>query len=65
MAALRASPVAFLGWLTRMLLGPVGLFAAAAAIVTDWGGWLTAADFAFFAVLGLMLLGRWAEFRAG
>jgi hypothetical protein len=59
------SPVAFLGRLTWMLLGPVGLFAAAVAIASDWGGWLTAADAAFFAVLGLMLLGRWAEFRSG
>lgn len=64
-ASTLTSPTALLARLTWMLLGPVGLFAAAVAVASDWGGWLTATDLAFLTVLGLMLLGRWVEYRTG
>jgi hypothetical protein len=35
------------------------------AIVSNRGGWLTAADVIYFVALGAMLLGRWLEFQGG
>lgn len=48
-----------------MMLGPLALVLLGFAIVTLGNGWLTAADFAFLAVLGGVILARWLEFRSG
>jgi hypothetical protein len=34
-------------------------------IVRNWEGWVTGLDVAFFVLVGVMLLGRWLEFRGG
>lgn len=59
------SGTAFFARMTWMIAGPAALLFAGVAIMTNWGGWLTAADYVFFVVLGLMMLGRWLEFRSG
>jgi hypothetical protein len=58
-------PAAFFGRLTWMILGPVALLLLAWTIAADWDGWVTAADVIFLAILGLVPLARWAEFRTG
>ncbi len=59
------SGIAFFGRMTWMILGPAALLFAAVAVMTNWHGWLTVPDFAFFVFLSLMLAGRWLEFRSG
>lgn len=51
--------------LTWMGLGPIALVFATFAIVAGGTGWLTALDGFYGIVVGLMLLGRWVEFRSG
>ncbi|MCI0381313.1 MAG: hypothetical protein L0215_27320 [Gemmataceae bacterium] len=51
--------------LTWMLFGPFALMFAAFSIVRLGESWLTAADIAFFVILGVMLLGRYLEFQSG
>jgi hypothetical protein len=51
--------------LTWALLGPLALVLLTFAIASAGGGWLTAADVAYLAVLAAMLAGRWLEFRSG
>ena len=51
--------------LTWLLFGPLALAMLTYAIVTVGGGWLMAADVAYFVVLGAMLAGRWVEYRSG
>ena len=48
-----------------MFLGPMILVIVTINIVSQQGGWITASNRTFFAVLGVMLLARWAEFHAG
>jgi hypothetical protein len=55
---------ALVGRLAWMLLGPAALFMSAMAIARR-DGWLTAPDVTFMAALGIMVLGRWAEYWAG
>ena len=56
---------AILGRLAWMMFGPMLLAMAFFAVATNGGGWLTGADVGYFLALGLMLLGRWLEFRGG
>jgi hypothetical protein len=51
--------------LAWILVGPIALVFLTFAIVKMGGGWLVAADIAFFCVLAAMLLGRWIEYRSG
>jgi hypothetical protein len=53
------------GRLTWMAFGPFALFLMTYGIVHRGDGWLTPFDLGFFVVLGLMVLGRWVEFRGG
>lgn len=48
-----------------MFLGPMILAMIAFTIASEGGRWLTATDATFGAVLGGILLSRWAEFHAG
>jgi hypothetical protein len=48
-----------------MMFGPFALIPVTASIVSNGGGWITGANFAFFLVLGAMCFGRWLEFRGG
>lgn len=48
-----------------MMIGPLALLLLTFNIVKIGNGWLTAADFAFLAVLGGVILARWLEFRGG
>ena len=48
-----------------MMIGPMILMLLTVNIINSGSGWLTAADVAFFVVLGIMLLARWFDFRAG
>jgi len=48
-----------------MFMGPMILTIVTINIVSQGGGWITASNRTFFAVLGVMLLSRWAEFHAG
>jgi len=59
------STSAFLGRITWMMLGPMVLVLAAVAILKNADGWFAPLDAAYFAVLGLILLGRWAEYSSG
>jgi hypothetical protein len=56
------APVGRLFW---MMVGPAILFLLALTIARDGGGWFTAKDVAFLAVLGGMIFGRFLEFRGG
>ena len=51
--------------LTWMLAGPLALFVLAYHIGTAGTGWVTAANFGYFLILGGMLLARWYEYRSG
>jgi hypothetical protein len=51
--------------LTWMAFGPLALMLATFGIVSIGSGWLTSADIAYFVILGVMVLGRWLEFRSG
>lgn len=57
------SPVAMLGRITWMMIGPMALAVAAFLVVSKGGGWLTSADLSYLAVLVVMLFGRWLEFQ--
>jgi hypothetical protein len=48
-----------------MMLGPILLAALTFNIIRKGNGWFTPYDFAFLAVLGVLLLARWLEFRGG
>jgi len=48
-----------------MLLGPLTLVLLAMSIVSRGTSWATPADFAFLAVVALLPLARWYEFRHG
>lgn len=48
-----------------MMLGPMVLAVLTFTIINIGTSWFTPADFAFLAVLGLLLLARWVEFRGG
>lgn len=48
-----------------MFLCPMALMILTMTIVTKGGGWLTFADYAFFALLAAMVLARVWEFREG
>lgn len=62
-------PISSLSMLGARLLwaviGPAALLFAAGGIITGGTGWLTWLDAFFALVIGLMLLGRWAEYRSG
>jgi hypothetical protein len=60
-----AKLLGFFGRLTWMLFGPLALIFATYLVISKGGGWGTAYDVAYFAILGAMLLGRCLEFRAG
>jgi hypothetical protein len=63
-----AASTPFLGFLGRplwMRLGPLALGGTALYIVTTGTGWLTLADLVYSVVLGVMIAGRWFEFRSG
>jgi NADH:ubiquinone oxidoreductase subunit 3 (subunit A) len=51
--------------LTWLLFGPAALVLMIWAIASGGSGWITVLDAAFFAVLGLTVLGRWVEQRSG
>lgn len=51
--------------LTWALAGPLALLGIAYGILSSGSGWLTGLDIAFAVVVGLMLLSRWLERRAG
>jgi hypothetical protein len=57
--------LALFGRLTWMMFGPISLAVTTFLVVSKGGGWFTPADFAHFAVLGAMLLGRCLEFGGG
>jgi hypothetical protein len=59
------SALAVFGRITWMMLGPLALAAAVFGIITSGSGWATGTDLFYFIVLGLMILGRWLEFRGG
>lgn len=48
-----------------MMVGPLALAVLAFNVALKGGGWLTAIDVAYLAVLGLVLTARWLEFRTG
>lgn len=48
-----------------MMVGPMALVVLLIGILTKGSGWFTLTDFAFFTVLGGMLLARVIEFRGG
>jgi hypothetical protein len=56
---------ALFGRLVWMLLGPMALLLMTIAVLSVGSGWLTAADFGYFAALAAMCLGRCLEFRGG
>ena len=61
-----SSPLAAALWrLTWMLLGPLALVLCAIGVVRARNTSPSGADVAYLAVLGLMLLARWLEFRGG
>jgi hypothetical protein len=45
--------------------GPMLLAMIAFQIASNGGGWFTATDAVFFALLGALVLARWAEFHGG
>lgn len=51
--------------LTWVLLGPAVLLLTTLGIVANGTGWLTGLDAFYGVVVGLMLLGRWVEYRSG
>jgi hypothetical protein len=59
------SAAALLGRFFWMLIGPLVLLLLTFSIVSGGSGWWTIVDFAFWATLAAMLLGRWLEFRGG
>jgi hypothetical protein len=59
------SGAAVLGRVFWMLLGPALLLVLTVVIISQWSGWVTGTDVAYFIILGLMVLGRWLEFRSG
>jgi len=48
-----------------IMFGPTILAILAFAIIDIGTSWFTAADFGFLAVLGLLPVARWIEFRGG
>jgi hypothetical protein len=48
-----------------MIIGPMALVIVCLGIANSSTGWLTPADAAYFAILGLMIACRWAEQRSG
>ena len=48
-----------------MAIGPAILVLLALNIINRGNGWFTPVDFAFLALLGVLLLARWIEFRGG
>jgi hypothetical protein len=48
-----------------MLLGPMLLLLLVIHILEAGTGWMTLADGLYFAVLVIMILGRWVELRSG
>jgi hypothetical protein len=56
---------AFFGRVLWLFFGPMFLVLLTFGIVRDWSGWVTGLDVAFFVIVGVMLLGRWLEFRGG
>jgi len=66
MNAGRTSPlVALLGRVCWMLVGPLALVLFTYGIIRAGSGWVTWIDLGYFIVLGLMVGGRWLEFRGG
>ena len=60
-----APTFAALGRLVWMALGP-GLLAITTMHIYLYGtGWHTIADYVFFAILGVLMLGRWLEVLGG
>jgi hypothetical protein len=57
--------IPLLGRVFWIMVGPLVLTLLTFTIIRIGSGWLTAADIAFFVVLGGMVLGRWLEFRGG
>jgi hypothetical protein len=51
--------------LVWMLLGPAALFLLTFNIASKGGGWVTAADVVYFAILALVLAARWWEYHSG
>jgi hypothetical protein len=60
-----SSSAAFFGRLAWIILGPMALAVLTMALAQNPDGWFAPTDLVFLLVLGLMLLGRWAEFRSG
>lgn len=60
-----SSSAAFFGRLAWIILGPMALAILTIAIAQKSDGWPGFTDLVFFLVLGLVLLGRWTEFRSG
>lgn len=56
---------ALFGRLYWMMIGPMILTLLAVTIINIGSGWFTLADFAFLALVGGLILGRWLEFRGG
>lgn len=54
-----------LGRMIWMMIGPATLFLLGLNIVLNGGGWLSKKNIAFLAVLGVMIIGRFLEFRGG
>ena len=48
-----------------VVLGPMIMALTTSHIVLNGTGWHTPADYVFFAILGVMILGRWLEVRGG
>jgi hypothetical protein len=56
---------ALAGRLSWIFFGPFALGVCAISIAGRRDGWLSLPDVVYFVVLAGMLIGRWAEFRAG
>jgi hypothetical protein len=50
-----------LGRVIWVVLGPMIMALTTSHIVLNGTGWHTPADYVFFAILGVMILGRWFE----
>ncbi len=53
------------GRLLWMMIGPAVLIITTAHIVLEGEGWNTTADYVFFFVMAVTLLGRWLELAGG